>query len=432
MPTFNENDNYYTEVPLKVESIPPTEFNEIIDLDIDTASVFRDIQYDGSVLLSLNGSPNNVTYYSKLLQSDDLVVNADDISDRTIKQYRRINHLEIRVTQADSMTLDDSSNTSAVTGTANFYPVLTPHIGDVFVKDIDSTEGTYGVFQVTNVERKSPYHMSSWGISYSQIRYSKSFKDEESEPFVFDEIDFEISNLELGRNPLVPVVTNLKLQTKQQIRAELIPLYYRTFYNKPIGTFIVPISGGGTVYDPYLVNFWNSTISVNEYSPYAAPIEYQTNNAFHEKEYSTVFDVYMKQQIGLLQNAVKCMDKISTLFFSAQLLKITAFATGLDYILHPPMNIDWDDAPMFKPEVIVPVIPPTDPIVLPTPYIFSNNFYDSGVPDTLLEKLILSVISRKTISTKDVNQALEIVKTGTKLEQFYHIPFILSLLQVSR
>jgi hypothetical protein len=96
------------------------------------------------------------------------------------------------------------------------------------------------------------------------------------------------------------------------------------------------------------------------------------------------------------------------------------------------MGTDYTEMPMFHQEATAPLIPPAVPVVLPETYIFSRNFYDNGLPDTLLEKLILNVISRKSITTKDVNVALEIVKTGSKLEQFYHIPFILSLLQVSR
>jgi len=81
------------------------------------------------------------------------------------------------------------------------------------------------------------------------------------------------------------------------------------------------------------------------------------------------------------------------------------------------------------------IIPPLPIVVTATygnPYIFSLNFYNDEGELSLLETLISKVINNQVILLKDVYLAFEVVKRETLLDQFYHLPFIISLLQVAR
>jgi hypothetical protein len=417
----NPAENFYTQEAESVAPVHPVVGAELIENHLDTASVFMDLQGGSDFILSLSGSPLTTTYYSTISRSDDLVINSHDVDDRTVKQYRRINKYEIRVTSAPEMSVDDSTNTATVTGQANVYPIVTPKVGDVFVQPIVSADGIYGTFQVTDVKRLSMYANSAWAITYSQIRYSHSELDEKSEPFVVMELDFLVSNLELGKNPLIPIDTNLLQQDCRVVRQELIELYYNAFYDKEVGTFLVPVTNKSKVYDPFILKFWNTIVDSSMYTGRTSPTEYPINTSVLARNFITVFDIYLEQSIGKLQTALKYFTNLSTSMFSAPYLKLTIFASGIHFVVYPPTTDDLELKPIF----VSPIVPNS------TPYIFSEDFY-SGESSVLLEKLILSVIKRKTILLKDVFTALELVKTDTRLNQFYQLPFIISLLQVAR
>ena len=498
MPVFSDNKNLETKHNSLVRPVPPTEPNEPILMELDSASIYKDLQYSGEIVIGISGSPESVTYYSKLIKGDDLVTNASDIIDGTILQYKRINNFEIRTTAAPTFTLDDSENTSIITGTANLYPVLTPKIGDILVKAILTSRGIWGVFQVTNVERKSMYNEPVWAITFSQIRFSKNIRDSESDKFVFFEYDFLVQNLEKGQNPLIPTITNVASQNNKILRSELIRIYYNRFYDKETGTFLVPTEAAGNVYDPFVVKFWNQIVDKSILPGLEVPIECQINNPYDRKEFITVFDVYINQSPGLLWSAVKEMSNVSAIFFSAAYLKLTIFSTGIDSIVYPYAYYNQKETSLF-PETKVDsgdtivnwteahevglwinthqtevdhdshnfdkcdpngpqssVVeweytsptgatsnsdPQTEPDALSgvdirgitdSSYIFSKDFYTLGIGKTLLETLILKVINKQTILLKDVYLALEIVKREKILNQYYHLLFIISLLQVAR
>jgi hypothetical protein len=336
----------------QVLPLPPAEPNSKIDYDFDTASVYRDFQYSGGIAIGISGSPDSVTYYSLISRPDDLVMNAADLDDGTIKQFRRINNFEIRVTENPTQTIDDSQNLATVQGTANLYPVLTPKIGDILVKAINTGRGNWGIFQVVEVQRLSQYEEPAWTINFQQVDYSNTARDPESDKYVVFEFDFEVENLQTGQNPLIPSITTEKNQNKKELLNELIQLYYNTFYDSEKGTFIVPTTASGTVYDPHVVKFWNSIIDHSKYHILKRPHEYPMENVYDRKGYLTIYDVYLGQTPGLVNNVMKVMVKLSTSFFSAEYLKQTLQGSLIDYVINPHTSHSAGKTSMFPDEEI--------------------------------------------------------------------------------
>ena len=424
MPLFDKKDvPRVLEIP-NVNPIPPTLPQEKIEMHLDTVSVFKELEYSGSFIVALNGSPDSVTYYSFLLDDDDLVINNRDIKDRTIKQCRRINNFEIRVTDAPTPTIDDEKNTSTVIASANIYPVITPLVGDILVKRIETRKNNYGIFQVTDVKRASMYEDSAWTITFSQIGYSETIRDPNSDPFVYMDFDFIVKNLEYGRNPLVLSVVNSSLQNQTQVRKDLIMRYYTTFFDKSSGTFVLPLEASGRVVDPFIIKLWNATVDPMEYLGYKKPADCQLNHPRQTKDFLTIIDAYLTLSIDLVSSAEKTMRYTSTEEFTSIWLKMSLLATNIDYIVFPRMKYNYEVKHMFNHNV--------DNDKKDDFYIFSESFYTKGEPIDLFEKLVLNVIKKQTILTKDVFLLIEQLKYASVLDQFYKFPFVLSLLQVSR
>lgn len=424
MPLFDKKDvPRVLEVP-NVNPISPTLPQEEMGMHLDTVSVFKELEYSGNFIVALNGSPDSVTYYSFLLDDDDLVINNRDVKDRTIKQCRRINNFEIRVTDAPTPTIDDEKNTSTVVASANIYPVITPLVGDILVKRIESRKKNYGIFQVTDVKRASMYEDSAWTITFSQIGYSESIRDPNSDPFVYMDFDFIVKNLEYGRNPLVLSVVNSSLQNQIQVRKDLIMRYYTTFFDKSSGTFVLPLEKYGKVVDPFIINFWNATVDPMDYLGHKKPVDCQLNHPRQTKDFLTIIDAYLELSIDLVSSVEKTMRYTPTEEFASIWLKMTLLATSIDFIVFPRMEFNYKVKSMFNHTV--------DNDKKDDFYIFSESFYTKGEPVDLFEKLVLNVIKKQTILTKDVFSLIEQLKYASVLNQFYRFPFVLSLLQVSR
>jgi hypothetical protein len=424
MPLFDKKDvPRVLEVP-NVKPISPTLPQEEMGMHLDTVSVFKELEYSGNFIVALNGSPDSVTYYSFLLDDDDLVINNRDVKDRTIKQCRRINNFEIRVTDAPTPTIDDEKNTSTVVASANIYPVITPLVGDILVKRIESRKKNYGIFQVTDVKRASMYEDSAWTITFSQIGYSESIRDPNSDPFVYMDFDFIVKNLEYGRNPLVLSVVNSSLQNQIQVRKDLIMRYYTTFFDKSSGTFVLPLEKYGKVVDPFIIKFWNATVDPMDYLGHKKPVDCQLNHPRQTKDFLTIIDAYLELSIDLVSSVEKTMRYTPTEEFASIWLKMTLLATSIDFIVFPRMEFNYKVKSMFNHTV--------DNDKKDDFYIFSESFYTKGEPVDLFEKLVLNVIKKQTILTKDVFSLIEQLKYASVLNQFYRFPFVLSLLQVSR
>lgn len=319
---------------LPVKPIPPSPLN-VTKQVIDTASSYSTFQYKNTLITSLDGSPWTGIYYTQFIGKDDVMINSNDVSDPTIKQYLKINNFELRVTSPLSNSVTVGTGTSTVTGTANVYPVITPLAGDIFLAEVEA--GITGIFEVTGIERMTQFQASAWSIQYSQIGYVNEDTIRDYDRFVVSELVFDVKLLENGSNPLHTKSEQNRLVQRDLAIAELIEEYYTEFFSIPVNTFILPNDNdiGDIVYDPFLVKFWNMFINTNGFTSYTPPLEYDAATSLYNKPFTTVYDALGKQSKTILKYCVRAMRSLPTVNFDATFQRHTLRITPIDKVIFP-------------------------------------------------------------------------------------------------
>ena len=414
MPLFNVNTNV---APLPITPVTTTP-NQIID----TASYFSDTTTTGTTILGyLDGSPQAVNYYSQYLGKDDLVINANDITDPTIKQYLKIVDLEIRVTQALAADTSNSSGTSIVTGEANMYPVVTPTVGDILTIEVEA--GVFGLFQVISITRASLYKESAWSITYSQIGYI-TLNDIETnyDAYVVETVIFNAKNLGIKNNKLLYTKSEfLQLTSKQEIIKDLIENYYNIFYSFNNGTLIAPfeVSSNWSTYDPYIVKFWNTIVSQDLRGDKEVPIEYDITSSMINQNYNTILDAIAKQSISIYNSCIKATTLVSVGAFDVPYSRHTVMVSSLSTIVYPYVNMHQADTTYGTNNSY-------------NTYIFSSNFYQNLSPMSLLEIQVIKLLNKKPILYNDLVPILQNLNSLDIGSQFYQTPILITLFLVCR
>ena len=398
-----------------VVSIPPTPVNKT-DVIVDTASIYSNIAQSVPIIGYLDGSPQTCNYYNQYLTRSDVVINSNDVTDPTLKQYLKITNFELRVTQALSSETNASTGTSVVTGAANIYPVLTPVVGDLIILEI--SDGNFGIFEVTATTRASQFKESSWSVTYSQIGYTNPNVPEYYDAYVVANLIFDPSLLNTGSNPLKTTSEYLQSVDKNIVLLNLIEEFYVQFYDYTTRTFILPAEDNtqGTIYDPFVVNFWNTYVSRDLYPNYESPTSYDTTNALIPQPYTTVFDAVIKQSSAVLTYCQMYMKNTSVGEFDASYQRHTLRITPIDYVVFP--NIDYNN---------------DGESTNTTPYIFSDAFYTgTNTAMSPLELQITKVINRQVVLFSDIQPILANLDAGPTINKFYAIPFLIILLMLAR
>lgn len=439
MPLYDNNN------AVKVEA--PTPASNPSAAIIDTASIYSSLQASGVIVPYLDGTPWTVTYYNQYIDNDSVVINSNDVDDPTIKQLMRINSFELRVTEKNVPKINQSTGTSAVTGSSNVYPVITPLIGDVFFGLIENN--STGVFEITGIERLSLFKESAWSITYNLIGYLDDSTQASYDQYVVSSFTFDLKALQSGANPIKTDSETYQNQTKNQVINDLIDKYYSQFYDRLTKTFTAPniFYGTGILYDPFVVKFWNTFINEDIYQTNIQPMEYNVSSGILIRPIDTIFTAIEKQSIMALNNAVVNMSIWPSSVFLAPYLKRTIYESNINFVVYPTEqsylytttgNDSITQAQTEYDQLMEELTGTTqqysisDNPALIIPYILTNNFYTNTGTMSPLEIQIRKLINKETIAYSDIQPIIDDTATQSLLKQFYYYPLLLILLMVSR
>lgn len=419
MPLFNTNTPVEPIIPT-IPSVTPTPV-------INTASMYANMQHIPTIVGFLDGTPLSCVYYGQYLGEDDPAINSGDVNDPTLKQYLKIDAFEIRITSETTLSYDQNTGTSLVTGTANVYPVITPIVGDVFIALLIS--GSYGLFEVTAANRVSQFKESAWVIEYNQIDYLTVELEEELETHVVGVLQFDVTKLSYGDNPLLTKTEYNRNTDKNLIITNLVRLYYSSFYSKKADTFVLPNDGTylGTMYDSHLVEFWNTFITNKQWlDGRIPPTTYDVTLHNVDAAIYTTWDAISAQSIDILDYASKNMERASTHIFNIPYQRHSLMVSDINYVVIPILKAD-------KVATDITVEPNTiNNSLMLSPYIFSLEFYNNTVDQSALEINARKLILKQVVNFTDLLPIVEAIKTAAPIVQFYHIPILIVLLIVSR
>jgi hypothetical protein len=411
-------------MPLFKQTLPPTPTPINVDPNDSTASniggIYLTDDFTDDLVSQINGTSWNTTFYTQFLGSSDVVTNSNDVTDATLKQYIKINNLDLKVTSALTPSYDAATGTTTVTGIANTYPVMTPLIGDVFLASIQP--GVIGVFELTDVTPKTMFKQSIWEITYTQIGYSTPAIVAELDRFVVEILYFNLDKLIKERKPLLTSFEyNLEF-TKIDKLIALCDYYYGEFNDPKINTFLYP--DFSKIYDVFLVEFFNKVIDGKILGGKPKPLYLDIRGFFNIGDFSTIFDIIVKQNPSMLANCVKTMTVRHPIGRTNMVFSNSLLALNITNLVFPTQVGDVVFKSLSDTSTITPIVYP--------PYIFTDTFYTTTTASNLLEEQVLKVINKQAINFIDILPFFTEVLTLPKKEQFYKIPILLLLGQMSK
>lgn len=384
------------------------------------------------------GSRITVTYFLLSTPTGSLqratTIDPSSLRSPVQTSYTEIKNLEIVVQKGglQSEYNADSCETK-ITGEALLYPGMKPRKGDLFVTQIG--DATFGIFQIVDVERLT-YRQ---GANHKILFFLREFATEDGVNTIRQSVTktvwFDKETYLGDATTLLNEESYGCLKILRQMRSVLIKYYFNTFYNKNLNSIVSPEG----VYDPYLVAYLTSKISILE--SVNRPVQlYPALQNYDNSIWARLTDDTNRSLVGLQANYnivryhvtrwdVSITSLVNRTMISLDNANRQAMEASLLSTSNPPPQMNWQNRPS-----------PTlgwslQPVATDQPgYVLSTNFYtgDKTVM-TPLEFLVYSVImTRKLVYLKDfIDLYLMQYTQLTYDEQFYAIPLYLWMIDLA-
>lgn len=398
-----------------------------------------------------SGSRIQVTYFlistpTGGLQRSDAI---DQSNSRSALRtsYTQINNFEIVMQGGFKTVFDEVSKETKLTGEALLYPGMLPRMGDEFVTSIG--DSSFGIFRITKVERLTYRQGSNHKITFFLNRYASEENISVLRQSVTKECWFDKETYLGDATTLLEADSYRYLKTMRQMRGILIRFYYSTFYDKSMTSIMSP---QGT-YDPYLVNYLNSKISITESTNRPTQL-YPGIQNYDSSLWSRLTDITnrrltnIQSSFNLVQYRVTRWDVSITALVNRMMISLDnpqkqairtqqiaeaeAQASITGSVWNMPMNGgggngfmpgDWYSPP--QPNLYVSTTPG---------YIFTMNFYNGNkAAMTPFEFLVYAVIYERRVNDIGdfINTYLNTYTELTLDEKYYFIPLYIWLIDVA-
>lgn len=255
------------------------------------------------------GSRISVTYFLNSTPTAGLqratAIDPSSLRSQDQKSYTEIKNFEI-VIQGKGIRSDfnQESNETKVTGEALLYPGMKPRLGDLFITPIG--DAVYGVFQVMNISRLTHRQGSNHRISFFLREYASDERISQIRESVTKTLFFD-KEIYLGdTTTLLKSESYHALKVLRSSRTLLIRYYYNTFYSKELDSIMSPQG----IYDPYLVHYLNSKISIVD--SVKRPLQlYPGHQNYENSIWYRLTDVTNRTLVGLQSNYTVDKYKVS-------------------------------------------------------------------------------------------------------------------------
>ena len=453
--------NYDIDAPLETPTKQPTIQNPSLPdpVYVDTRYVPID-----ALATYVEGARYTVTYYSQVLARDTELHGHDSLNSTVIAPHRKIINFEILVAEALTGASDEETATVRVTGTATIVPPLVPNVGDMFIANIG--DGNLGLFQITNLSRKSMNRDSVFGIEYELNCRVNTSPDRVKalEASVVKTEYYYRENLLIGKSPFILEEGAHSLRRLNALRGVIIQYYFDTFRSNEFATLIVPGQSSST-YDKFLIEYIMSIVTVMD-ATQLVDTKILCTDSMDVLSMPTIWTALKNQDPDGLPFANKIMFTLTTNLFSRIPQLESIRYSGISSMVFPLVT-DISNLPMlgWVPELIdyftpldarvldygrmnevssqfgttQTVLKNTDltksnitnlikPVLIDDYYVFSKSFYDNEHDKSLLESLTLDYLHNKAIRGTDLLLVCEKFRYWGRLEQFYYIPVIITLI----
>ena len=172
--------------------------------------------------------------------------------------WTQIRNFEIRARNELAFSYDVDTNNTDFKGEGIVFPRFEPKIGDLFIYEVRN--GKYGVFYISSVERlalgQDTYHAIQFTMqAYLSPDYRDRLAKQTTQIMYFDKTKYMV-----GNSAMLTSEGYANKKDLLHLRSEIIEDYMERFYSPEFSTFMRP----DEIYDPYVVEYWNTKISITE------------------------------------------------------------------------------------------------------------------------------------------------------------------------
>lgn len=344
------------------------------------------------------GMRGTVVYFQQTAPINIRTSEADGTISSVHGELLQINEFEL-VFQA-GLAFDENveENYNTVTGTAYVYPGIYPKVGDLFLYEINP--GQLGLFKVNDSKKLSIRRFTYHAIEFILVRLPSSAEVETLTDAVTEIVYFSKQKFGAGENALLESETYLLIRDIHIIRNVLIEHYKQLFWDEHMYGSFVKENG---VYDPYMVDFLNRTLS------------FMDVGIMPKKLLTVVPNRNDTLLYALLHPGDVPKEKLKK-FVTTRTHTLDQRATVINTLLNRSYNVVISDEEAGTIDLV--------PL-----YILGQTFYNND-PDkyTLVDKLISAYMTEKVIYQNDLMTLSKQYRTLSSEEQFYRIPIYILLL----
>jgi hypothetical protein len=443
---------------------PPIEAETPVQI---AAPEFRGVTVDtvyepaDNLLTNVEGALWVVNYYSQVLGKDNALSGQSLDRDATVQQYWLIQDLELRTTTP--LTMSQNTTTKAFTnnGTSNVFPCgLIPNEGDMFIASL--ADGTEGLFEVTNSDKRSMFKDAVYVIDYTQVAFSEQDgRINDLNTKVVKNTYFERDFLIHGQKAIITYDERQLLQALRGIHEELVEYYFDKFFSKEFATLLLP-GQKFAIYDPLLTKHVLKLFRGEKHKNLKYIREFNMGGDTNF-EVGNVWEAFLNKRRNIMRGGLKEVGLTSRVTFTRDPMMDSVRYSGVDYIVYPKNIIKSEDYQRdrgydnTKPisDAVFIEYPPSDlvslldiitvpemyglpnneaPAVNPVSdlYIFSQSFYDNTRPgQSAIELAINDYFDNQALNLTMLMNTARTYPAWGKLTQFYQLPFLMALIQIA-
>ena len=406
-----------------------------------------------SLVTFIEGSSYTVNYYSQVLGQDTALHSHDRGQSRLYEQYRKINHLEIKLDGPFTTNQDDDSKRFEVTGTGTIHSLVIPNHVDMMIGD--AGDGREAIFQVEQSEKKSIFNESVYSITFTMICFVKDNpqKKQDMDAKVVQELHYIHDFARQGQNPLIATSALESLRELNTLRQDLIDEYLKMFFSREYSTIIVP-GQTDSVYDCFVPMVLRKIIDSTEshWMPKIKHLNVHDDDALKLNNLWTLLMTRNKHQERFM---IKRMGLISVRQFSYNPMLDGIRFSGIQKLVYPDVvNAPIDASYNYLKKTLldeklvnVPsmygdlngiagandAVQTANPIIynvlVDDYYILSKAFYEGSGKMSRLEVLVRNYIDGKSLDPAEVLAVANTYTVWGGLERFYYIPILLILMR---
>lgn len=409
------------------------------------------------LLTHVEGFKWTVQYFSQILANDSALAGQQVALNPVYQQYRLIENFELRVSTPLTSSQDQQTKSLVMTGAANVYPLIIPNEGDLFIADIG--DGRDAVFRVTLSERKSVFKDTIHTIEYTMLEYLTDVRKADLGAKTIEKFVFSKDYLMYGANPLIRT-EDYDLMTKlREFYYLLAGRYLKMYTSNEYKTLLVP-GQPEPCYDHFLTKFISSLFSAQDFTE-MRDIRILNVSDDETMKALTIWDVIKERNVGLLRYAMKHNGLVSAKSFTQNPMLEGIYHSGIWYVVYPkdaalyvdysivnrmlplaPVNLVDVTPIMTNPpdlkldasfaNITLPANPLVKPILATDFYVLSQAFYEGDKPNqSVLEMCVSDYLNDVALNNNYILALCLSSHTWNKVQSFYYIPLILTLIKAS-